>query len=104
MADRRKRTNIKSTPERPRLVVSRSNDHLYAQVIDDVKGVTLASASSYKLNMPGNVAAAIEVGKLLAEELKKQSIKKVVFDRGRFLFTGRVKAFAKSVVDNGVEI
>ncbi|MEM7679450.1 MAG: 50S ribosomal protein L18 [Pseudomonadota bacterium] len=91
---------------RPRLSVFRSSKQIYAQVIDDIKGVTLAAASTLdadvKSKTGANAEAAAEVGKLLAERAKKAGVEKVVFDRGRFLYHGRVKALADGARDGGL--
>src|SRR5438477_3266837 len=92
------RRGIKGTTERPRLTVFRSNKHIYAQLIDDLTGVTLASASSNTAALRqaaaygGNVKAAVEVGKALAEAAKAKGIDKAAFDRGHYRFHGRIKA------------
>ena len=91
---------------RPRLSVYRSNQNIYAQVIDDVNGVTLASASSLDESLKGkaggNVAAAGEVGKMVAERATKAGIKEVVFDRGSYIYHGRVKALADAAREGGL--
>lgn len=101
------RQNIKGTPERPRLNVYRSLNHIYAQVIDDLAGKTLVSASSLelkeKLDSTGNKAAAREVGKLVAEKAKEQGIENVVFDRGGYLYHGRIKELADGARENGLK-
>jgi large subunit ribosomal protein L18 len=99
------RRKLSGTTERPRLNVYRSLNHLYAQVIDDQKGETLASAStlSLKLKTGGNVAAAKEIGKAIAEKATGKGIKKVVFDRGGFLYHGRIKALADAAREAGLE-
>lgn len=97
------RHHVSGTVERPRLNVFRSNANIYAQIIDDVKGVTLVSASSKDLANGGNVAAAQEVGKLIAEKAIEKGIKKVVFDRGGYLYHGRVKALAEAAREAGLE-
>ena len=98
-----RRVNIEQNPNReirPRLSVFRSGQQIYAQVIDDIKGVTLAAASSVdkdlkeKLKSGSTVDAAAQVGKLVAARAKKAGVEKVVFDRGRFIYHGRVKALA----------
>lgn len=100
------RKNISGTPEKPRLNVFRSNKQIYAQIIDDVHGVTLCSASSCdkELNIEngGNVAAAALVGKAVAEKALKANIKTVVFDRGGYLYHGRVKALADAAREAGL--
>jgi large subunit ribosomal protein L18 len=99
------RRKLTGTSERPRLNVYRSLNHIYAQVVDDQKGETLVSAStlSLKLKSGGNVASAKEVGKIVAEQAVKQGIKKVVFDRGGYLYHGRVKALADAAREAGLE-
>jgi large subunit ribosomal protein L18 len=99
------RAKLSGTTERPRLNVYRSLNHIYAQVIDDQKGETLVSASSLalKLKTGGNVASAKEIGKAVAELAVKQGIKKVVFDRGGYLYHGRVKALADAAREAGLE-
>jgi large subunit ribosomal protein L18 len=99
------REKVAGTAERPRLNVYRSLNHIYAQVIDDAKGVTVASASSKasKLKTGGNVAAAKEIGKLVAERAQEKGIKKVVFDRGGYLYHGRIKALADAAREAGLE-
>lgn len=94
---------------RPRLHVHRSGRHISAQVIDDVRGSTLAAASTMdadlrkKLKSGANRDAAVEVGKLVAERAKKAGVAEVVFDRGRFAFHGRVKALADSAREGGLQ-
>jgi large subunit ribosomal protein L18 len=99
------REKLSGTSERPRLNVYRSLNHIYAQVIDDQNGVTLASASTIALKAKtgGNVAAAKEIGKAIAEKAQEKGIKKVVFDRGGFLYHGRVKALADAAREAGLE-
>ncbi|MGC2775506.1 MAG: 50S ribosomal protein L18 [Bradyrhizobium sp.] len=98
----------RSAGGRPRLSVFRSSKHIYAQVIDDQKGETLASASSMEKEMrtAGNTGADIDaakaVGKLLAERAVKAGIKEVVFDRGSYLYHGRVKALADAARESGL--
>jgi large subunit ribosomal protein L18 len=96
---------MQGTAERPRLNVYRSLNHIYAQIIDDAKGETLLSASSLaaKAKTGGNVAAAKEVGKLVAERAIEKGIKRVVFDRGGYLYHGRVKALADAAREAGLE-
>ncbi|MFP4478462.1 MAG: 50S ribosomal protein L18 [Candidatus Izemoplasmatales bacterium] len=100
---RRMRFYIQGTPERPRLNVFRSNKQIYAQVIDDTNSVTLASASSLDLENGANIEGAKTVGKLVAEKAVKQGVKKVVFDRGGYLYHGRVKALADAAREAGLE-
>jgi large subunit ribosomal protein L18 len=91
---------------RARLSVFRSEKNIYAQVIDDAQGVTLASASSLdkglKIKNGGNTSAAAEVGKALAERAKKAGVSEVIFDRGSYLFHGRVKALADAAREGGL--
>jgi len=98
------RRTLSGTAESPRLCVFRSNTAIYAQLIDDVKGVTIASSSSKELKLKNNnLEAAASVGKDIAEKAKKAKIKTVVFDRGGYLYHGRVKALAESARENGLE-
>jgi large subunit ribosomal protein L18 len=99
------RRKLSGTGERPRLNVYRSLNHIYAQVIDDQKGETLVSASTLalKLKTGGNIASAKEIGKAVAEAAVKQGIKKVVFDRGGYLYHGRIKALADAAREAGLE-
>jgi len=99
------RRKLSGTGERPRLNVYRSLNHIYAQVIDDQKGETLVSASTLqaKSKTGGNVAAAKEIGKTIAEQAVAKGIKKVVFDRGGYLYHGRVKALADAAREAGLE-
>ena len=101
----RVRSKISGTPERPRLSVYRSTKHIYEQLIDDVNGVTLVSASSVemKLENGGNIAAATAVGKEIAERAIAKEIKNVVFDRGGYIYHGRVKALAEAAREAGLE-
>ena len=105
---RRVRTALKSRSSgKPRLSVHRSGKHIYAQVIDDAAGVTLASASTLDKEFKGKTGAtrdgAAEVGKAIAERAKKAGVSRVVFDRGAFLFHGRVKALADAARESGLE-
>lgn len=100
------RGRVRGTAERPRLAIYRSLKHIYAQVIDDSRGRTLVSASSSEKNAPpngGNLAGAKEVGKLIAGRAKTKGILKVVFDRGGYLYHGRVKALAEAAREAGLE-
>lgn len=99
------RSKLHGTPERPRLSVFRSNTNIYAQIIDDVNGVTIASASSLKdvKKGAGNVEGAKVVGKLIAERAKDKKITSVVFDRSGYLYHGRVKALADAAREAGLE-
>ncbi len=103
---RRIRKNLSGTKEMPRLNVFRSNKEIYAQVIDDVTGTTLVSSSSRNLKVSngGNIEAAKLVGKDIAEKCKKAKINKVVFDRGGYLYHGRVSALADAAREAGLEI
>ena len=103
---KRVRAKISGTPEMPRLNVFRSEANIYAQVIDDVNGVTLASASSLDKAIEGyggNIAAATAVGKLVAERAKAKGIETVVFDRGGYLYHGRVKALSEGAREGGLK-
>jgi len=99
------REKMAGTAERPRLNIYRSLNHIYAQIIDDQKGETLLSASTLQLKSKtgGNVAAAKEIGKAVAEKAVAKGIKKVVFDRGGYLYHGRVKALADAAREAGLE-
>jgi large subunit ribosomal protein L18 len=99
------RRKLTGTAERPRLNVYRSLNHIYAQVIDDQKGETLVSTSTLTLKAKsgGNVAAAKEIGKAVAELAVKKGIKQVVFDRGGYLYHGRIKALADAAREAGLE-
>ena len=104
----RVRTQIgKTAGRRPRLSVHRSSKHIYAQVIDDKEGKTLAAASSLEKELGAatgaDVKAAQAVGALIAKRAKKAGISRVVFDRGGFLFHGRVKALAEAARENGLD-
>ena len=108
----RQRKRINGTSERPRLRVFRSVSHIYAQVIDDMTGTTVASASSTEAGLKavfaattrgGNVAGAKALGKTIAERLIDKGIKHVVFDRGGFLYHGRIKAVAEAAREAGLE-
>ena len=99
------RQKVHGSAERPRLNVYRSLNHIYAQVIDDVHGTTLVSASTVnaKLKVGGNLEAAKEIGKLVAERAQEQGVKKVVFDRGGYLYHGRIKALADAAREAGLD-
>ena len=108
----RQRKRITGTPERPRLRVYRSVAHIYAQVIDDMSGQTVAAAASTEPALKtvfststrgGNLAGAKALGKTIAERLKEKGIKRVVFDRGGFLYHGRIKAVADAAREAGLE-
>jgi large subunit ribosomal protein L18 len=102
------RKKVLGTAERPRLNVYRSLNHIYVQVIDDLKGATLVSASSAEgkkelRNKGGNLAAAKDVGKSIAERAKAKGINQVVFDRGGYIYHGRVKALADAAREAGLQ-
>lgn len=105
----RVRKKITGTAIRPRLSVFRSSKHIYAQLIDDVKGVTLASASTLdkelagKVKNGGDVEAARQVGQLIAERAKAKGHVKIVFDRGGYLYHGRIQALADAARESGLE-
>jgi large subunit ribosomal protein L18 len=101
----RVRAKISGTSEAPRLCVYRSNKNIEAQIIDDVKGVTLVSSSSMtlKLENGSNVEAAVKVGKDIAEKALAKKIKKVVFDRSGYIYHGRVKALAEAAREAGLD-
>ena len=101
----RVRNKVSGTSECPRLNVFRSNSQIFAQVIDDEKGVTLVSSSSLSLKLEngGNVEGAKLVGKDIAEKCKAAKITKVVFDRGGYQYHGRVEALAEAARENGLE-
>lgn len=101
----RVRFKISGTPECPRLNVFRSNANIHAQIIDDVNGVTLASSSSValKLENGSNIDAATAVGKDVAEKAVAKKIEKVVFDRGGYIYHGRVKALAEAAREAGLK-
>jgi large subunit ribosomal protein L18 len=108
----RQRKRINGTSERPRLRVFRSVSHIYAQVIDDMTGTTLAAAASSEPTLKetfsgktsgGNVAGAKALGKTIAERLQAKGIKRVVFDRGGFLYHGRIRAVAEAAREAGLE-
>jgi large subunit ribosomal protein L18 len=103
---RRIRKKIRGTAEQPRLSVYRSNMHVYAQVVDDDLGHTVAQASSRDLDVKGScktVEVANAVGKLLAERAKATGVQKIAFDRGGYLYHGRVKALADGAREGGLE-
>lgn len=104
---RRIRRRVKGSEARPRLAVFRSVKHIYAQVIDDANGKTVASASSAEKNSPvkngGNVAGAQALGRLIAERAREKGVSAVVFDRGGYLYHGRVKALAEAAREAGLE-
>ncbi len=102
------RKKVMGTPERPRLNVYRSLNHIYVQVIDDLKGSTIVAASSAEgkkgeRKTGGNVASAKDVGKAIAQRAKAKGIDKVVFDRGGYIYHGRVKALADAAREAGLQ-
>jgi large subunit ribosomal protein L18 len=103
------RVKLSGTTERPRLCVHRTTKHIYAQIVDDVKGVTIVAAGSVEEALKkdfahgGNVDAAKAVGKLVAEKAKKAGIEEVVFDRGGFVYHGRVAALADAAREAGLK-
>jgi large subunit ribosomal protein L18 len=102
------RKKVVGTPERPRLSVYRSLNHIYVQLIDDLKGATLVTANSAEgkqgeRRAGGNLAAAKSVGKMVAERAKAKGITKVVFDRGGYIYHGRVKALADAAREAGLQ-
>ena len=102
----RVRGKISGTPERPRLNVFRSNANIYAQIIDDVNGVTLVSANTLEKEFEGatgNIEAAKKVGAVLAERAKAKGIEVVVFDRGGYIYHGRVAALADGAREGGLQ-
>ena len=99
----RLRKKVSGTPDRPRLSVFRSHQHIYAQIIDDIKGETLGICSTLKLKKGGSCDAARKVGKQIAVLAKKKKIDKVVFDRGGFIYHGRIKALAEEARANGLK-
>jgi large subunit ribosomal protein L18 len=104
----RVRKKITGTPERPRLAVFRSNRHLVLQVIDDVNGRTIAAAATVEPDIraagpTGNITASTTAGRLVAERAKAAGVTQVVFDRGGFLFHGRIKAAADAAREAGLE-
>lgn len=105
---RRIRKKVSGTAQRPRLAVYRANRHIHAQIIDDVAGRTLVSASTLDASLQGqatgNAEAAAAVGRLLAERAKGAGISQVVFDRGGFMYHGRVAALADAVREAGLEL
>ena len=103
------RTRLSGTPECPRLAVFRSNNHMYAQIIDDVAGNTLVAASTLQkdvkanLEKTNNVEAAAALGKVIAEKALEKGIKEVVFDRGGFVYHGKIQALADAAREAGLE-
>jgi large subunit ribosomal protein L18 len=103
----RVRAKISGTAARPRLSVFRSSKHIYAQLVDDQKGVTIASASTldkdFGLESTGNIEAAQKVGEILATRAVEKGVKSVVFDRSGYLYHGRIQALADAARENGLE-
>ncbi|WP_199616542.1 50S ribosomal protein L18 [Paenibacillus alkalitolerans] len=104
----RVRKKIQGTTERPRLNVFRSSKHIYAQIIDDVQGVTIAAASTLDKELDGienggNVEAARKVGELIAKRATEKGLKSIVFDRGGYLYHGRIQALADAAREGGLE-
>lgn len=99
----RVRSKVSGTAERPRLTVFRSNTSIYAQLIDDTAGTTLAEASDVKLRTGTKIERAKAVGEAIAKAAKAKNISKVVFDRGGYLFAGRVKTLAEAARKTGLE-
>ncbi len=102
----RVRSKITGTAQRPRLNVFRSNKYIYAQLIDDTNGVTLVSASSMEKGFEGstgNLEAAVKIGETIAKRAVEQGLTSIVFDRGGYLYHGRVKALAEAARENGLE-
>lgn len=103
----RVRRKVSGTAERPRLNVYRSNKNIYAQLIDDNKGITVASASTqdkgYDNEAKSNVEAAVQIGELIAQRAQDKGYKSIVFDRGGYLYHGRVKALAEAAREAGLE-
>ena len=106
---RRMRRHIIGTPERPRMAVFRSNNHMYVQIIDDVAQTTLVSASTLqkdvkeKLEKTNDVAAAAYLGTVIAKKAQEAGIKSVVFDRGGFIYQGKIQALADAAREAGLE-
>lgn len=100
---KRIRSKVSGTKEMPRLSVFKSNKFVYAQLIDDESGKTLASSSSVKIKAKGKTEQARKVGEDLAKKAEAQKIKKAVFDRGGFIYTGRVKALAEGAREGGLK-
>ena len=106
---KRVRKKIQGTAEKPRLAVFKSSIHIYAQIIDDVKSHTIISASTMdpafkqKMSSTGNRAAAKLVGEILVEKAREKGVKEVVFDRGGFIYHGRIKALAEAVREAGLK-
>jgi large subunit ribosomal protein L18 len=104
---KRIRKKVEGTAERPRLCVYRSLNHIYAQIVDDTKGATLCAASTVEKDLKekkgGNIDSAKVVGKLIAERARSKGIETVVFDRGGYLYHGRVKSLAEAAREAGLK-
>ncbi len=106
---KRVRNKINGTAERPRLKVTRSNRYLYVQAVDDIKGIVLASASTLEKDLRKenssnkNIKASEALGNTIAERLKKEKIKEIVFDRGHYPYQGRIKTLADSMRKSGIK-
>ena len=100
---KRIRAKVKGTTERPRLAIFRSNKAIYAQIIDDLKGETLVSMTSFNVKGKNPLEEAKEVGKEIAKLAKGKKIEKVVFDRGGYIYTGKVRAVAEGAREGGLE-
>jgi large subunit ribosomal protein L18 len=106
---RRVRFNLRGTAERPRLTVFRSNSNIYAQIVDDQKGITLVTASTLdkgyrkKAGQPFNKETAREIGKRIADRAREKNVTKVVFDRGSYLYHGKIKALAEGAREGGLD-
>jgi len=101
------RAKILGTGEKPRLSLFRSNKYIYVQLIDDTEGKTLVSTSTYglkKSSTKGKINEAVQLGKIIAEKAKEKSISKVIIDRGRYKYHGRIKAVAESLKENGITL
>ena len=108
MRHQRLRKKVAGTPERPRLAVHFSGKNIYAQIIDDEAGKTIASANTTEKDLRAktphaNVENAVKIGKIVAERAKAKSVNKVVFDRGGFIYHGKVKALADAAREGGLE-
>ncbi|MDR0579690.1 MAG: 50S ribosomal protein L18 [Campylobacteraceae bacterium] len=101
---RRIRAKISGTQDFPRVSVFRSNRYFYAQAIDDINGVTLASVDGKKLSLKANTKDAVELAKIFSQALKDKGIEKAVFDRNGYLYHGVVAAFAQALRDNGIAL
>jgi large subunit ribosomal protein L18 len=97
------RKRLSGTADKPRLAVYKSNKYIYCQIVDDVNGVTLASASSRTVDNGGNIESAKAVGQAIAEKAKSQNLSEVVFDRGGVIYHGRVKALAEAAREAGLQ-